>query len=448
MSTVGMYDRIVHEFIEKDGGMVVLLSDDQLFQRTLRSTMTKIIGTKKDCLAFSNSTSSAVKVVKKCHERNIPCVVFVERIIAGKPSTDFIIAMKNLIPELRIVVLVGETRRENIAYFYELGVNNVISKPASMNNIIEKLAFTIKPQGKLSELMAQGKMSLAEGDYKAALQVSVKILKIKPNSPAGLMLQGDCHLAMDDRNKAINAYLQAHESSRLYLEPLKKLANVYHGVNEDEHLKYLKKLDRLSPLNTERKCEIGAVHVKRKEMDMAEKYFDQAIETATQEAMSMVSGVAERIAGSVSKTSPRMSEKYLQKVLETKGANLSKDDITTFNKLGIALRSQGKWREAIDNYKHALQISPEDEGLHFNMGLAYRDGGERRKALECLERALDFGPDLYKVSENVAAQFGDLYSEMKRFDEGIRFYEAALEINPASRDVQNKLATLRKNTGR
>jgi len=439
-----MYDRIVHDYIERDGGVIVLLSEDQLFQRTLRSTMTKIIGTKKDCLAFAGSTSSAVKLIKKCHERNIPTVVFVERVIAGKPSTDFIIAMKNLIPELRTIVLVGETRRENIAYFYELGVNNVISKPASMNNIIEKLAFTIKPQGKLSELMSEGKTLLDGGDFQGALKISTKILKIKPNSPAGLMLAGDCYLAMEDHNKAVKAYLQAHESSRLYLEPLKKLANVYEGVNEEEHLKYLKKLDRLSPLNTERKCEIGAAHIRRKEMNMAEKYFDQAIETATQEAMSMVSGVAERIAGAVAESSPKMSEKYLHKVLETKGANLSKEDIATFNKLGIALRSQGKWREAIDNYKRALQISPEDEGLHFNMGLAYRDGGERRKALECFEKALQCGPDLYKVSVNVAMHFGDLYSEMRRLDEALRFYEEAVKINPSSKVAKDKLAALQK----
>ncbi|WP_147818989.1 response regulator [Salidesulfovibrio onnuriiensis] len=444
MSNTGMYDRIVHDYIEKDGGIIVLLSEDSLFQRTLRSTVTKIIGSKKDCLSFSGSTSSAVKTVKKCQERGIPTVVFVERILSGKPSTDFIIAMKNLIPELKIIVLVGETRRENIAYFYELGVNNVISKPASMNNIIEKLAFTIKPQGKLSELMSEGKMLLAEGDYQGALKVSTKILKIKPGSPAGLMLAGDCHLEQGERDKAIRAYLQAHESSRLYLEPLKKLANVYQDVNENEHLKYLKKLDRLSPLNTERKCEIGAAHIRRKEMDMAEKYFDQAIDTATQEAMSLVSGVAERIAGTVAESSPKMSEKYLQKVLETKGANLSKDDITTFNKLGIALRSQGKWREAIDNYKHALQISPEDEGLHFNMGLAYRDGGERRKALECYERALDFGPDLYKASANVAIQFGDLYAEVKRLDDALKFYSTAVEMSPDNRTARDKLAAVQK----
>lgn len=447
-SSTGRYDRIVHEYIEKEGGILLLLSEDQLFQRTLRSTIMKVIGSKKDCLAYSGSTSSAIKTIKNCQSRRIPCTVFVERTIAGKPSTDFIIAMKNLIPDLRIIVLVGETRRENIAYFYELGVNNVISKPASMNNIIEKLAFTLKPQGKLSELMSEGKMMLAEGNYEGAIKVSDKILKIKPNSPAGLMLRGDCYLALDKREKAVIAYTQAHESSRLYLEPLKKLAHVYAGVNEEEHLKYLKKLDRLSPLNTERKCEIGTAHVRKKQMDIAEKYFDQAIETATNEAMSMVSGIADRIAEAVMEVSPRLSEKYLVQVLSAKGKNLSKEDITTFNKLGMALRGQGKWREAIDNYKHALEIAPDDEGLHYNMGLAYRDGGERRRAMECFEAALKINPDIYKASVNVAAHFGDLFAEVKKYDEARSYYETAAQIDPNNPGVKRKLQAIAKVLGK
>ncbi len=447
MSKTGLYDRIVHEYIEKDGGMIVLLSEDQLFQRTLRSTLLKVIGTKRDCLNVTVNPAAAVKAIKQYEKNKVPCTVFVERILGSKPSTDFIIAMKNVLPDLRIIVLVGETRRENIAYFYELGVNNVISKPASANNIIEKMAFTIKPQGKLSELMSQGKLMMIEGDYPGALRVSAKILKIKPNSPAGLMLRGDCYLGMKDRDKAINAYLQAHESSHLYLEPLKKLANVYRGYNEEEYLKYLKKLDRLSPLNTERKCDIGATYVKRKEMSMAEKYFDQAIETATQEAMSMVAGVADRIASTVIETSPGMSEKYLQKVLDTKGNHLSKEDITTFNKLGIALRNQGKWRDAIDNYKRALTISPEDEGLHFNMALAYRDGKERRKAVESMEKALKINPDIFKASEGVALHFGDTFAESKRYDEAGVFYRAAAEMNPNNMATTRKLALIKKALG-
>ncbi|MGL1861122.1 MAG: tetratricopeptide repeat protein [Pseudodesulfovibrio sp.] len=438
------YDSIVYDYLEKRGGGIVLLSEDLLFKRMLTSTIYKTIGTKRDCLWSFEEIQPGLKKVQQCQAQKIECVVFIERFLEGHPSTDTIIAMKRLMPELRIIVLVGETKSENIAYFYEIGVNNVISKPASVNNIIEKMAFTLKPQGKLSEYMNIGKKFLAAGKHDQALQVSDKILEIKPDSPAGLMLRGDVLLESDKREDAIKCYEAAHESSRLYLEPLKKLANAYDGIDDDKHLEYMKVLDKLSPLNTERKTSIGAIHVKREELDHAEKYFDQAIDIATREAMSLVGNVAEQISLAVSDVAPEMSEKYLSRVIEAKGKHLSKDDISLFNKLGIALRGQGKWKEAIENYTRALGISPDDEGLIYNMGMAYYDGDEKRLAGQCFDKALKKNPDFYKQSEVVSMNMGTIYSELRKFEKALVFFENALRINPHNGTTKRKISAIKK----
>ncbi|CCH49769.1 tetratricopeptide repeat protein [Pseudodesulfovibrio piezophilus] len=440
------YDSILYDYFEKQGGVIILLSEDLLFKKILSNTIFKTIGTKRDCLWAYEGIQAGLKKIQQCQKNKIECTVFIERMIADRPSTDTIITLKQLLPDLRIIVLVGETKRENIAYFYEIGVNNVISKPASVNNIIEKMAFTLKPQGKLSEYMSIGKRFLTAGKLKEALEVSDKILSLKPDSPAGLMLRGDVYLTGKDHTKAVASYLKAHESSRLYLEPLKRLANAYDGVDDDQHLYYLKKLDKLSPLNTERKTGIGKVYIKRKELDVAEEYFDKALETATKEAMSLVGSVAEQITEAVGQSSPRMAEKYLSKVLESKGNQLSKKDISLFNKLGIALRGQGKWREAIENYTRALTISPEDEGLHYNMGMAYFDGKEHRMAAACFEKALENNPDFYKQSEVVSMNLGTVYMDLRRLDRALVFFEAAYALNPSNRMAKRKIETLQKSS--
>ena len=437
------YDTIVYDYFEKKAGAVVLLSEDPIFKKMLSSTIFKIIGTKRDCMWTFETVKSGIKKVQECQKNKIECVVFVERMLNGRPSSDTIITLKRLLPDLRIIALVSETKRENIAYFYEIGVNNVISKPASMNNIIEKLAFTIKPQGKLSEYMSIGKRFLAAGQYDKALEVSLKILEIKPDSPAGLMLRGDVFLEQDDREQAIDAYGRAHESSKLYLEPLKRLANAYKGYDEDQYLSYMKRLDRLSPLNSERKTDIGMVHMKREEMEDAEKYFDEAIETVTREAMSMVGAVAEQITAAVGQSSPQMAEKYLTKVIDAKGRSLSKDDITLFNKLGIAMRGQGKWREAVENYNRALTISPEDEGLHYNMGMAYYDGGEKRLAAKCMQKALKQNPDFYKQSEMVSMNIGNIFFDLREFKIASDFFENAVSLNPRNSSANSRLKTVK-----
>jgi len=439
----GKYDLIVYDYFEKNHGTVVLISEDQLFKRTLSSTIFKIIGTKRNCFNSFEGVQSGLKKIQALEKSSTETIVFIERTLNGRPSTDTIITLKRLLPELKIIVLVGETKRENIAYFYELGVSNVISKPASMNNIIEKLAFTVKPQGKLSEYMSIGKRCLTAGRYMEAMKISAKILEIKPESPAGLMLKGDIHLAQNETEKALESYLRAHESSRLYLEPIKKLVEAYRDVDQDECLKYMKKLDTLSPLNAERKTDIGKIHVNRNEMEQAEEYFDMAIETATKEAMSLISSVAEEISSAVTNASPQLSEKYLTKVLETKGNNLTVDDITLFNKLGIAFRSQGKWKEAVENYTTALRISPDDEGLHYNMGMAYYDGKEKRLAAKCFDNALEKNPNFYTVSEAVSMNLATIFCELREYEKARPCLESAMILNPDNAEARRKLKEIK-----
>jgi len=438
----GKYDAIVYDYFEKTNGSIILISEDPLFKRMLSSTIFKAIGTKRNCLSVTETVHAGLKKVQAMNKLGQDFIVFIERMVGGITSTDTILTLKRLLPELKIIVLVGETKRENIAFFYEIGVANVISKPASMNNIIEKLAFTVRPQGKLSEYMDQGKRSLNAGKFMEAMQIAQKVLSLKPESPAGLMLKGDIHLAQNELDKALESYHRAHESSKIYLEPIKKLVEAYRGVDEDEVLKYMKKLDRLSPLNAQRKTEIGKVHAKRNEMDKAESYFDQAIETVTREAMGMISAVAESISEAVAED-PGMSEKYLTKVLEAKGSRLDKDDISLFNKLGIALRGQGKWREAIDNYTTALRISPKDEGLYYNMGMAYYDGGDKRRAGHCFMKALEHNPDFYKASETVSMNIGALFADLREYEYAIPCFENALALNPENPLAARRLAALK-----
>lgn len=426
----GVYDRIVFEFLDKTENVLLLVCEDPLFVKVLRMAINKTVGVKRDCVHVFSDLPAASKSIREYGARKVPAILLVERLVKGRPSTEFIVNVKNLFPDQKVIVLVSETRKENIAYFYELGVNNVIAKPASMNNVIEKLAFTIKPQGKLSELMDVGKDFLNKGDLKQVLKLAEKILALKPGSPAGLMLKGDAYLEMGRREDAIEAYLEAHKSSTLYLEPLKRLANVYKDHDQELYLEYLKKLDRLSPLHTERKCEIGKVHAGKGEFSTAEKYFDQAIDAATQEAMSIIGVIAENIANAVGDTSPELAEKYLAKMIESKGKNLTREDLIYFNRLGIALRRQGKWREAIANYEKAQSVAPDDEGLHYNIALAYLDGEKKREAMLALRKALEINPRFHLRSANVSFNLGKVFSECGDASAAVEYLENAVKLDP------------------
>ena len=65
-----------------------------------------------------------------------------------------------------------------------------------------------------------------------------------------------------------------------------------------------------------------------------------------------------------------------------------------FNDLGIQLRKNGLFGEAVDYYSRALKLSPDDENLHFNLA---RSHFEKKEWLPCLRHlclAMELNPNL------------------------------------------------------
>lgn len=441
---MGKFDTVVRDFFDSDGGELIAVSEDSLLFRTLRTTFGKILGIKSTGVHNVQDQAKALKVVREKVGRNIPLVMFVERMLRGRPSTEYLLTVKQTFPEVKLIVLTEETTRDNLIYLHEIGVNNIITKPASADNLIEKIAFTIKPAGNLSKLVDQAKELLAKGQPKLTLDISEKILEIKPGSPIGLMLKGDAKLAMGESIEAIKAYEEAHRTSKLFLDPLKRLAEAYKGEGDhDSRLKALKKLDQLSPLNTDRKYEIGTVYVQKGEVSKAEHFFDEAIECATREMLSSVGNITRDIAATLGEISPDLSEKYLTRFLDMKGDRLSSEDMDTFNRLGIALRKQGKWKEAVDNYQRALQICSDDEGLYYNMAMAYLEGGQVWEAARSMDGALNLNPNFTSGSESLSYNVAYIYSRTRSLDKAKLFCQKALKANPEHKKAKELLAQIK-----
>ncbi len=426
---MGQFDSIVLEFLERPVSAVPIISDDEFFCKSLRAVFKKALGIKREVMQVFPKPSAALKYLNQRMEREQPTLLFCEGAIQGRQTTSFIASMKVTHPDLMIIALVFATRREDIAYLYEVGANNVIAKPASANNILEKMAFTIKPHGKLTLLVRAAKEFLRSGEHAKVLKVCKKILTLKPGSPTALMLIGDACMSMGDRDRALAAYEQAHANAGVFIEPLKRLISFYEGVDADEHLKYLEKLDKLSPLHADRKKDIGVVHLGKGNQPVAELYFDKAMKCVEREAQDFVVNMAESIASVVQKHSPYLTEKYLAQALDAKEGNLSRDDLGTFNRLGIALKAQGKWQEAIECYRKALKIVPTDEGLHYNMGLAFFEGGRVNEAVASFSNALRFNPELNHGNVVVSINLANVFYEAHEYKRSLQFAEHVLEID-------------------
>jgi tetratricopeptide (TPR) repeat protein len=439
-----LFDEDVRSFVQKQNGVFLTLSDDPSFNKNLRATLIRHLSLKEDSIRGVSTPEILQKEIKLAARQGKRPLLFIEREFDGKPTMALITFIKNENPDFLVVVLTTEIAREKLILLHEAGISNIITKPISPDTLIEKIAFTVKPPSAIGQLMDEGRVHLELKNPEAALDVARKILdEVKPGSPAAFILMGDAYKALGKRVEALAAYNSAASSNKLYLDPLKRIADLHHDEGEIvEETKYLEKLDRLSPLNIERKVAIGGNYIDLGDQGRAQEYFDVAVKTATREAMTDVSKVTRAIAERCIKNAPEMSERYLRDTLESRKGSLDSSDIETFNRLGLTLRKQGKWREAIEEYHKALAISPKDENLYYNIAMAHAEGKNYQDAEKNLMQAIRISPNLHGDSETVCFNIAMIFHRVARTSLAITYLKKALEINPRFENARKMLQSL------
>lgn len=439
------YETTVVDFIRKEHGFFVVATHDNTFVSILRSTIAKQLAVSEECIASIADENLIIRTIKEVSSRKKNVLLFIERMLNDKETSFLIKQIKSAFDTTKIVILTGEADRQRLVLLHEIGADNFISKPISINTLIEKIAFTVKPQGKIGKLIDGGKLLVNQRSYEQALKVARQILELKPNSAAGFLVMGDAYRGMGKKEKAVEAYEAASDNAKLYLEPLKKLAEFWEEEGDQEkQLYYLEKLDRLNPLNVERKVDMGGIHVQLGNEERAEALFSGAMSQAKKEALNYIEEVSTKIGNIYAKTHPEKAEGYYRRALEAKGSLVGKADIKTYNLLGIALRKQGKWQDAIREYNIARSISPEDENLYYNMAMAYAEGGDYTNAQRNLINALKLNPEFHLQDSVLSYNIGLILAKAGQRSKAVPFLENALRVNPEFESPKKLLASIRK----
>lgn len=436
------YEQSVIDFLNNRGHFICV-TDDAQFTTLLRTTLLKQLGQTIDVLTATSDAEQTLRIIRDaCMRRTVP-VIFLERAIGGKDMGFMVRQIKTAFTEVRIIMLTAEADRQRLVLLHEIGADNFITKPISINGLIEKMAFTIKPQGKLGQLVDMARNMVVQGNPQQALRVCKQILELKSNSAAGFLVIGDAFRALGKMERARDAYEEASRNSEMYLEPLRKLADLYGEMGDTtRRLHYLERLDQLSPLNVERKVDMGEIQLNLGNTEAAGKLFETAVTLANREAANYIGEVASRVAAIYANKDPEQSEKFLRRALDAKGQFLSKDDIATFNRLGIILRNQGKWREALTEYQKALQVAPDDENLYYNMGMACAEGRDFRQAQGYILRALSLNGDLPRKAAPMAYNIALIFLQTGGKDKAGVCLRTALEVDPDFEPAKKALAQL------
>ena len=105
---------------------------------------------------------------------------------------------------------------------------------------------------------------------------------------------------------------------------------------------------------------------------------------------------------------------------------INPDDADAHNNLGVVYHKLGMHKEAIEAYKEAIRINPDHADAHYNLGVAYFFLGMHKEAIEAFKEAIRINPDYADAHRNL----GIVYGELHKHREAIEAYKEAIRINP------------------
>ena len=89
-----------------------------------------------------------------------------------------------------------------------------------------------------------------------------------------------------------------------------------------------------------------------------------------------------------------------------------------WNRLGLAYYESGKYEEAIESYKQAIEIDPDLALAHYNLGAVYSESGKYEEAIKPYKRAIRIDSDFAIAHYNLGLSYlllNDIDSALKQY---------------------------------
>jgi protein O-mannosyl-transferase len=115
-----------------------------------------------------------------------------------------------------------------------------------------------------------------------------------------------------------------------------------------------------------------------------------------------------------------------------------------YNNLGVVLRAQGRFDEAISHYREAIRLRGDNAEAHYNLGLVLADQGRLDEAISRYREAIRLKHDYVEAHNNL----GSALAARGRFEEAISHYREAIRLEDGFVEAHNNLGIVLAQTGR
>jgi len=442
---VNRFSDVVFEFIDDNDGLFLLVSEDKNFYNNFRKSFYKEFHIDQERIRLTSNCERALKEIQIYRDHHKKPLVFLERTLNERSTLPFLEELKTTFKDVLVIVLMNDSDEKKVAQCVEAGADNFINKPISVNTLIEKIANTLVPQDIIGKMVREGKERLQKVEFALAYGVARDILEKKPGSPAGLLIMGDALKGLTKRKEAIKLYLQASENAPMYLEPLKKIVEFHKEDNDlDGTLKYLLRMDTLSPLHAGRKKEIGELYFGMNDYENAARFFEETVKLAHQQRQPECVKMAEMFADKIFNGKEAKAEKLLTMLTRLAKSYKIEGNWVWYNRLGMLLRRRKNWQDAIKAYSEASTLNPKDSSILFNLGMAYVEGKLMDSASDQFEQAIKVDPALYENNVDVAYIMGQVFIRAKRASSAARVLNHINKVQPGYKKVTSLLKSLEK----
>jgi tetratricopeptide (TPR) repeat protein len=312
----------------------VATSQDALFQET-RGNLAKL--GYANCARFS-SGKAAAEFVKYNPSR----LIIIDTEVEDLTLAEFVTALREVRPAefLHILVISSERTEEFVLSMISAGCSGLVLRPYTLPSLKNHMLQSEKieqVQDSDRETVDQAETMIGQGRYEDAIGDLTLVVSHQDDQADKFFFQG-CQLLVEKKwSDAIQAFNQSLARNQTYIKAYEGLARAYLGKNDtDRYRFYLQKAaDEYARLNNFAKVKKIFVEIVKYDVNAPNPY----------------------------------------------------------NTLGIRLRQEKQYKEAIQAYFQAIELSPKDENIHYNMAKAYFCDAQPEKSLECIRLALTLAPE-------------------------------------------------------
>lgn len=377
-----------------DGTLRVLVVDDQ---SSMRSLLKKMLHQMGFCQVIEDASDGEQAWEKLSTGLFDLCITDV-----GMPRLDGIGLLKRSradrnLQDMPFLIISGQSMPEWVAMASEWGAYDYIIKPFSFSFLKERIESLFEKRKSPEESLYREVERLKQsGQTEKALEKIDALERSIPLKVKWLNLRGECLMQLGKMKEAAESIEKALEQSNVYLAAYKNYAAIQQELgNTGKAIEALEKADSLSPMDLERKIALGHLLLESGSEDEGDKFLDQAVRQSSAEEKEIYRlKVAEVYM--THKKFDHAADLYIKTVKTNPMA------IEAFNRLGIALRRQGKLKEAEKYYQLALRSHPNNAPICFNLGVLYLNRQEKAEAAKMFKKALEIDPEFKKAAEMLA----------------------------------------------